>query len=119
MSRYNTFLLFFIVATVGGIIFMIFYLTQIFTFISHAYENDNIGPFEVFSTILSPVVIVSFIILTISSLVYRILGIVYVARNTNTKDGEKVLWILGFIIFGFITAIVFLAMAKGKGFTTG
>ena len=119
MSKYNTFLLFFIISTLGAIVFMIFYLTQIFTFVSHAYENDNIGPMEVFSTIFSPVVIVSFIILTISNLVYRVLGIVYVARNTIIKDGEKALWIIGFIIFGFITGIVFLAMAKSKGFTAG
>ena len=32
------------------------------------------------------------------------------------KDGEKALWIIGFILMGFITAIVFLIMAKGKKF---
>jgi type III secretory pathway component EscV len=32
-------------------------------------------------------------------------------------DGEKALWIIGFIIMGFITCIVFLVLAKGKKLT--
>ena len=47
-------------------------------------------------------------------LTYRILGIVHVARTKIISDGEKALWIVGFVILGFITAIVFLVMAKSR-----
>jgi tetrahydromethanopterin S-methyltransferase subunit F len=39
-----------------------------------------------------------------------------VAKNSSVSDGEKALWIIGFIIMGFVTAIVFLIMAKDKKF---
>ena len=56
------------------------------------------------------------LVLGLSSLAYRILGIVYVAKSKTVSDGEKALWIVGFIIMGFITGIVFLVMAKGRKF---
>ncbi len=77
----------------------------------HPYGTDPIG---VLSNLFTPAVIVSGAITALSSLLYRILGIVHVARNKNVSDGEKALWIVGFIIMGFVTAIVFLIMAKGK-----
>ena len=115
MSKYNTFLTFFIISIVALIFFMIFYMSVIFSLVFHAQEYET-DPLRVVSTIFSPTVIISGIILGFSSLIYRILGIVYVAKNKTVSDGEKALWIIGFIIMGFITGIVFLIMAKGKKF---
>ena len=82
----------------------------------HAEEYADSDPIRVITTIFSPTVIISGMILGFSNLIYRILGIVYVAKNKTVSDGEKALWIIGFIIMGFITGIVFLIMAKGKKF---
>ncbi len=118
MNKYNSFLTVFIISVVALIVFMIFYMQAIFGFAFHIHEHNayNTHPFEVFRDIFSPQVIISGIVLGITSLVYRIQGIVYVARNKTVSDGEKALWIIGFIIMGFITAIVFLIMAKGRKF---
>ena len=116
MSKYNTFLTVFIISIVALIFFLVFYLNAIFSIAFHAHEYENMDAFEAISTILSPSVLISGLIMGISSLVYRILGIVHVARSKTVTDGEKALWIIGFIIMGFITAIVFLIMAKGRKF---
>lgn len=80
------------------------------------FNNDKPSHFLIMHTIFSAQVIISGLILGFSSLTYRILGIVHVARNKTVKDGEKALWIIGFILMGFVTAIVFLVMAKGRRF---
>lgn len=116
MSKYNTFLTFFILTIIALFFFLSFYMNVIFSMVFHAKEYANNDPVRVFSTIFSPAVIISGIILAVSSLTYRIIGIVYVARNKTVSDGEKALWIIGFIIMGFITGIVFLIMAKGRKF---
>lgn len=116
MSKYNTFLFVFIISVLALIFFLVFYIKGIFEFAFHADEYAHANPIEVFMTIFSPAVIVSGIIMGITSLLYRILGIVYVARNKAVSDGEKALWIIGFVLMGFITGIVFLIMAKGRNF---
>jgi hypothetical protein len=118
MSKYNTFLTVFIISVVALIIFMIFYLKGIFGLVGHMQElqGEDPNPFLILNTIFSPEVIISAMLLGLSSLAYRILGIVHVARNKTIKDGEKALWIVGFILMGFVTGIVFLVMAKGRGF---
>lgn len=85
-------------------------------FTVHEYIEPNPNPIGIFSTIFSPQVVISGLVLALSSLAYRIQGIVYVARNKTVSDGEKALWIVGFILMGFVTAIVFLIMAKGRKF---
>lgn len=80
----------------------------------HSHEYSNHQPIEVLATLFTPQVIISGAIMGISSLIYRILGIVYVAKNNTVTDIEKVLWIIGFVLMGFITGIVFLILAKGK-----
>ncbi|HMI77550.1 MAG TPA: hypothetical protein VK484_02095 [Ferruginibacter sp.] len=117
MGKYNTFRAVFIISFVSMIIFLVIYLQAVFGFAFHADEYNRHDPLEVLTTIFSPAVIVSGIIMAISSLVYRILGIVHVAKSKTVSDGEKALWIIGFIIMGFITGIVFLVMAKGRKFT--
>ena len=100
------------------IAFFIFYIQAIFGFAFNIHELDgpNQNPFGIISQIFSPQVIISGIVLALSSLAYRIIGIVHVAKNKAVTDGEKALWIVGFIIMGFVTAIVFLIMAKSRKF---
>jgi hypothetical protein len=119
MSRYNTFLALFIVSIVAAILFFIFYFQAIMGFAFHSHElvQERADPFEIFASIFSPQVIVTFAIMALASLAYRIYGIVLVARSKTVTDGEKALWIVGFVIMGFITAIIFLIMAKGRRFT--
>lgn len=119
MSKYSAFLAIFLISVVATIIFLIYNLQGIMELVSNAprYEQQEPPPAEVIGTIFNPPMVISGIILLITSLVYRIMGIVYVARNKEVKDGEKALWIVGFVFMGFITAIVFLILAKGKKFT--
>jgi hypothetical protein len=118
MNKYNTFLTIFIISGIALIVFMIFYIQGIFGVVGHIDElqGEDPNPFLILNTIFSPTVIISAMILGFSSLAYRILGIVHVAKNKTVKDGEKALWIVGFILMGFVTGIVFLVMAKGRGF---
>jgi tellurite resistance protein TehA-like permease len=118
MNKYNTFLSVFIIAVISMIVFFIFYLQVIFGFMHtmQEFRNEQPNPFLVFNTIFTPQVIISAIVLGLSSLTYRILGIVHVAKNKAVGDGEKALWIVGFVLMGFVTAIVFLVMAKGRKF---
>lgn len=116
MNKYNTFLLLFIISTVAVIVFMVFYFQGIFTLVVHATEHGETGPLEALSTIFSPAVIISFAVAAGASLINRILAIVMIAKNKIVSDGEKVLWILGFVFMSFIASVVFLIMAKGKKF---
>jgi hypothetical protein len=118
MNKYNTFLAVFIISFVALIFFLVFYIQGIFELVYTLddLKGDEPSPFLILSTIFNPSVLISLVILGISSLVYRVLGIVYVVRNKTVSDGEKALWVIGFIIMGFVTAIVFLIMAKGRKF---
>jgi len=118
MSRYNTFLAVYIISIIAMITFFVFYIQAIFGFALNLeeLETHNPDPFHFFSRIFSPPVVISAIVMGLSSLLYRVLGIVHVARNKTVNDGEKALWIIGFVIMGFVTAIVFLVMAKGRKF---
>jgi hypothetical protein len=91
MTKYNTFLTVFIIAVISMIVFFIFYLQAIFGFMHtvNEFRNDEPSPFLVFNTIFTPQVIISAIALGLSSLTYRILGIVHVARNKTVKDGKS------------------------------
>ena len=80
----------------------------------HEHHGEEPGVTAIINILFSPQVMEVGIILGLSSLSYRLLGIVHVSRNKIVKDGEKALWIPGFIFIGFITAIVFLVLAKDK-----
>ncbi|MBK8520149.1 MAG: hypothetical protein IPL54_04475 [Chitinophagaceae bacterium] len=118
MTKYNTFLLVFIISVIAMVAFLIFYFQAILGVIRTVddFRGDEPSPFLILNTIFSPQVIISAVVLGFSSLTYRILGILHVAKNKTARDGEKALWIVGFILMGFITAIVFLVMAKGRKF---
>lgn len=119
MSKYNSFLALFIISAVACIILLAVNFNNILSFIIRMEENENAEPSlrEIVYTFFNPGFLISVIIFGISNLVYRVLGIVYVAQSKTVSDGEKALWIIGFIVMGFITAIVFLVMAKGRKFT--
>lgn len=118
MTKYNTFLTVFIISLMAFIFSLVVYLQAIFGLVMTLSDlkGDEPSPFLVLNTIFSPAVILSGLVLGLSSLAYRIVGIFHVAKNKTVSDGEKALWIIGFIIMGFITAIVFLIMAKGRKF---
>jgi hypothetical protein len=118
MTKYNTFLVLFILSIASLIVFMLFYLQAIFGFAFSVADHEPPGTnaISVLADIFTPGVIVSGGIMALTSLLYRVLGIVRVAKSKTVSDGEKALWIVGFVIMGFITAIVFLVMAKGKQF---
>jgi uncharacterized membrane protein len=118
MNKYNTFLFVFIVSVIAMVVFFAFYLQAIFGFAMNINEFDRnqIAPFEFLRQIFTPQVIISAAVMAFSGLACRVLGIVHVAKSKTVTDGEKALWIVGFIIMGFITSIVFLVMAKGRKF---
>ncbi len=116
MSKYNSFLALFVISIVAFIFFMASYVHVIFAFVMRSHEYANHQPIRLLATIFTPQVIISAAILGISSLIYRILGIVYVAKSSTVSEGEKALWIIGFVFMGFISAVVFLILAKGKKF---
>ena len=118
MTRYNTFLALFIISIVAMAFFLTFYIKAILGLVATVDELNGQKPnvMLILNILFNPHVIVTGIILALSSLAYRVLGIVYVAKNKTVSDGEKALWIIGFILVGFITGIVFLAIAKGKKF---
>lgn len=120
MSKYNSFLLLFLISIVAMIAFFIVYIQIIFAvaYDGQDFFRHNSDPGEFLALIFSPQVVITFIIMALSNLAYRIQGIVLVARNKLVSDGEKALWIIGFILMGFITAIVFLILAKNKQFTS-
>lgn len=116
MRKYNLFLTLFIISVIATCVFIGLYVKAIFAVVQLTHDNPKPDPFEIISTIFSPAAIFTIVIAAISSLVNRILAIVSVAKSKTVSDGEKVLWVLGFVFMSFITSIVFLIMAKGKKF---
>lgn len=118
MSKYNSFLLLFIVSVGAFVVFMVFYLKTIFGFAMHTEQiaAHSYSPFQFMSMIFTPELIISFILMTVCSLAARVLGIVWVIKNKTVTDGEKALWVIGFIMMGFVTAIIFLILAKNRRF---
>ncbi len=120
MTKYNSFLTVFIISVIAMIVFIAVYVKAIFGLINvvHDLQGEEPNVLAILNIIFNPAVIISGIILGFSSLIYRIMGIVHVARNKTVTDGEKAFWIIGFILMGFVTAIVFLILAKGKNFVS-
>src|ERR1700759_2025305 len=109
MIKYNTFLSLFIISVITLIVFIAFYMHSIFSVITHQQEYSDQNPLEVFKYLFSVPVIISLTLFALSSLTCRIMGIVAIAKST-VSDGEKALWIIGFVLLSFITSIVFLVM---------
>lgn len=113
--KYNIFLWIFILSIVSAVILMVFYFKAIFSFVHHAemYEG-NPNPFAFLANIFTPEVIISLVLTIATGLAYRIMAIVWIAKNKVISGGEKALWIVGYILLGFVTAIVFLILAKSR-----
>ena len=112
--KYKTFLWTFILSVIAGMVFFVFYIRAIFSLTRSAYSGYDPDPFAVLGNIFTPEVIISFVILALASLAYRIMAIVWIAKNKIINSSEKALWIVGFILLGFVTAIVFLILAKSR-----
>jgi hypothetical protein len=119
MQKYATFLTLFIIAMVSSILLAGSYIYTIFNIATHAVEfGESSNPFEVFSIFFNSASLLSLSVASIAGILYRVAGIVAVARHQTVSGGEKALWILGFIFMGFITGIVYLILAKQKGFAS-
>ena len=116
MRNYNLFLTLFILSVIAGCVFIGVYFNAVFSVVALTHDNPKPDPFEILSTLFTPAVIFSILIAVIASLINRIMGIVMVAKSKTISDGEKVVWVLGFVFMNFVTSIVFLIMAKGKKF---
>jgi hypothetical protein len=113
--KYNTFLWVFILSIISGIVFLVYYMQAIFSIARMGIQHETApDPFAMLATIFTPEVIISLAVAAITGLVYRIIGIVCVVKNKIASGGEKALWIVGFILLGFVTGIVFLALAKSR-----
>lgn len=121
MQLYKFFVITFITCVVLAAIATFFYLFHLPDFIMQitALENtQSDNPADVFrvifGTIFSPFFIVAILISALCQLAYKIIGIVLISNNKSMGSGEKLLWILGFIFLGFITAIVFMALKNSR-----
>jgi len=99
---------------IAGVVFFIFYIQAIVSLAGKAYKGYDPDPFTLFGTIFTPAVIISFILMVVAGLLYRIMAIVWIASNKIINSSEKALWIVGFLLLGFVTAIVFLVLAKSR-----
>lgn len=118
MKQYRLFVATFVLSILALVIFFAAYFHGLMKVIHMGIQAQGLheDPFYFFRTIFSPALLISFPVLLISGLIYRLLGIIFIAGNTKLSGGEQAMWIIGFVIAGFITAIVFIVMAKGRGF---
>lgn len=114
IMKYNTFLWVFIMSVLAGVVFLIFYIQAIFSVVTVSMHQREPNPFVIIGSMFNPAVLLSLLVAIAAGLAYRIMGIVSVAKNKTVTDGEKAVWIIGFIFLGFITGIIFLVLAKGK-----
>lgn len=112
--KYKAFLWTFILSVMAGIVLFIFYIKAIFSITRGAYNGYDPDPFTILGNIFTPGVIISLVVMAATGLAYRIMAIVWIAKNKVINSSEKALWIVGFILLGFVTAIVFLILAKSR-----
>jgi predicted permease len=115
MTQYRIFIAAFIISIISMVVFFATYFSGLMNLMRMTAHNDGMDPFYFFKTIFSPLMLISLAVLMISGLLYKVLGIIFVARNSKLQGGEQAIWIIGFVLFGFITAIVFMAIGKSRG----
>lgn len=119
-THYRLLVISFILSLLAGILFTIFYGAAIITLIgSIEYAPDGTvtnppDPEAILRIFFNPVLFISGAIAGIASITNRIIGIILVAGNKTMKEGERVLWILGFILMNIVTNILFLALRKSR-----
>jgi len=117
-NLYNAFVLCFVLSFIAFCCFITQYIHFFSQLIAQGDSLNEQDPGYIFRSLFSPALIVSGIVLGIASLAYKILGIIFVAQKKDLPGGEQALWVLGFIFIGFITGIVFMALAKTKQWVT-
>lgn len=119
-THYRLLVISFILSLLAGILFIIFYGSAIIALIGsieHASNGEIANPPDpeaILRIFFNPALIISGAIASIASLTNRIIGIILVAGNKTMKEGERVLWILGFILINMVTNILFLALRKSR-----
>lgn len=121
MNQYRIFIAAFMVSIIAMVVFFATYFNGLMNVMRVAVHNEDmpVDPFYFFKTLFSPLMLTALASLMISGLLYRVLGIIFVARNSTLPGGEQAIWIIGFVLFGFITAIVFMAIGKSRGLISG
>lgn len=116
MHQYRIFIIAFFISVLAMVVLFYTYLSGLLSGfkVILSLGREEQFPLYFLETIFSPLLITSLIITAIAGLLYRILGILLVAGNKGIEGGEQVIWIIGFVMFGFITAIVFMAMASSR-----
>ncbi len=120
-THYKLLLISFILSLLAGILVIILYGSAIISLISNIEYATNgtpaatpPNPEEVLRIFFNPALILSGAIAFIASITNRIAGIILIAGNKTMKEGERVLWILGFILMNVVTNIVFLALKNTR-----
>lgn len=117
-THYRLLVISFLLSLLAGILFIIFYASAIMALmgsIEYASNGEVVNPPDpekILRLFFNPALIISGAITGIASITNRIVGIIIVAGNKTMKEGERVLWILGFILLNIVTNIVFLALRK-------
>lgn len=117
MKLYTIFVVAFVVSIIAVAFFLVPYFQVIFSLFKNVQHVGHENPDWVFENIFTPQIIGSWIITMIASLTYIVTGIIMVMKNPNMGDTDRLLWVLGFIFAGFITAIVFMILQKSKNLT--
>lgn len=118
MSLYRVFIISFCLTVLALGVFLYSYFQALFDILQMVGEQPDIKPAEVFARLFTPVWLISLLVLVVASMLYRVLGIVFIVRNPNLDGGEKAMWVIGFVLLSFIAAIVFMAMASSRNLTS-
>lgn len=120
---YKIFKTTFFLSILFGILLMVFYIKNIMSLstLEMPVPDDSgmVNPFSIFSQIFTPTILILYILTLICNLTYMIIGIIFIVRKEPMNGTEKAFWIIGFLMLGFITAIVFMVLNKSKGLTGG
>ncbi|WP_118973421.1 hypothetical protein [Taibaiella koreensis] len=106
MSLYRLFVIAFVLSALSFGVFVYYYI-HLVTDMLQAVHKVAPGqlPESMLRDMFSPGIFIAATVLGLSGMLYRVLGIVFIARNPLLEGGEKVMWILGFVLMGFITAM--------------
>lgn len=119
-THYRLLVISFILSLLAGILFIIFYGSAIITLISSVEQASNGAvvnppdPEAMLRIFFNPALFISGAIAGIATLSNRIIGIILIAGNKTMQEGERVLWILGFILMNIITNILFMALSRSR-----
>ncbi len=111
-TLFNALVITFIFSIIAGGYLLYAYFKFVGGLVGEAVDDPNFDPNPsfIFENLFSSGNITSLIVLSISSLANKIIGIIIVLKNKIIGSTEKVLWVMGFILFSFITNIVFMAL---------